>query len=91
MTLLPGLPRGRESPVPVRGGLPGRGNGLEYHAREATVPADERRGPTVGRGSVASLPSLRFLRNSRPASLLGLHTGLVSSRQLLEQHEVIPP
>jgi len=40
--------------------------------------------------TMATLPSLRLLRGSRPATLVGLYMDLVSSPQLLEKHEVIP-
>src|SRR5262245_52517749 len=72
-------------------GLPGRGNGCGCHARDTTVAGDEDRGPTVGHGSAASLLSLRLLRGSRPANLVGLYMNLVSSPQLLEKHKVVPP
>ena len=79
---------GRAIFVPER--RAGAGGGANM-AKEVTVPGDEHGGPTVGHGSGAFLPSLCLLRGSRPATLVGLYMDLVSSPQLLEKHEVIPP
>jgi hypothetical protein len=61
-----------------------------YRELEETTLARMLTDP-IGHGFAASLPSLRLLRGSRPANLVGLYMDLVSSPQFLEKHEVIPP